>query len=205
MGVRSRVDTGEINMRYAFGVILLLVVGSASATTIGVESCAPGTGGNYSVNICTQNHTIDYDDPWGNTTGVIGMVSQKWSGGVVINEFTDGDGMQHLFVNRTWRHNEALHVDEAIQGPELYTSIHLTAAGVASMTDVDSGEHPGAVFGGPHYDKVKLTVVVQQLNDKEIGSYTIFMTGAHVPVPAAVWLFGSALAGLGWLRRKQTA
>jgi hypothetical protein len=25
-----------------------------------------------------------------------------------------------------------------------------------------------------------------------------------VPIPAAVWLFGSALAGLGWLRRKQT-
>jgi hypothetical protein len=26
---------------------------------------------------------------------------------------------------------------------------------------------------------------------------------AAVPIPAAVWLFGSALAGLGWLRRKQ--
>jgi hypothetical protein len=26
-----------------------------------------------------------------------------------------------------------------------------------------------------------------------------------VPIPAAVWLFGSALAGLGWMRRKQTA
>ena len=26
-----------------------------------------------------------------------------------------------------------------------------------------------------------------------------------VPVPAAAWLFGSALAGLGWLRRKQTS
>ena len=26
-----------------------------------------------------------------------------------------------------------------------------------------------------------------------------------VPVPAAAWLFGSALAGLGWLRRKQSA
>ena len=25
-----------------------------------------------------------------------------------------------------------------------------------------------------------------------------------VPVPAAVWLFGSALAGLGWMRRKQS-
>jgi hypothetical protein len=27
---------------------------------------------------------------------------------------------------------------------------------------------------------------------------------AAVPIPAAVWLFGSALAGLGWLRRKQS-
>ncbi|NND53341.1 MAG: VPLPA-CTERM sorting domain-containing protein [Gammaproteobacteria bacterium] len=26
-----------------------------------------------------------------------------------------------------------------------------------------------------------------------------------VPIPAAVWLFGSALAGLGWLRRKQAS
>jgi hypothetical protein len=27
-------------------------------------------------------------------------------------------------------------------------------------------------------------------------------TVSAVPVPAAVWLFGSALAGLGWFRRK---
>jgi hypothetical protein len=31
-----------------------------------------------------------------------------------------------------------------------------------------------------------------------------YVTSSAVPVPAAVWLFGSALAGLGWLRRKQT-
>ncbi len=30
------------------------------------------------------------------------------------------------------------------------------------------------------------------------------VVGAAVPVPAAVWLFGSALAGLGWMRRKPT-
>ena len=29
------------------------------------------------------------------------------------------------------------------------------------------------------------------------------ITVSAVPVPAAVWLFGSALAGLGWIRRKQ--
>jgi len=28
------------------------------------------------------------------------------------------------------------------------------------------------------------------------------VVGAAVPIPAAVWLFGSALAGLGWVRRK---
>jgi hypothetical protein len=30
------------------------------------------------------------------------------------------------------------------------------------------------------------------------------LTYSVVPLPQAVWLFGSALAGLGWLRRKQT-
>lgn len=29
-------------------------------------------------------------------------------------------------------------------------------------------------------------------------------TASAVPIPAAVWLFGSALVGLGWMRRKQT-
>jgi hypothetical protein len=37
------------------------------------------------------------------------------------------------------------------------------------------------------------------------GSIDNIVVGAAVPVPAAVWLFGSALAGLGWMRRKQTA
>ncbi|TDJ43959.1 MAG: hypothetical protein E2O50_03875 [Gammaproteobacteria bacterium] len=27
-------------------------------------------------------------------------------------------------------------------------------------------------------------------------------TATVVPIPAVIWLFGSALAGLGWLRRK---
>jgi len=36
---------------------------------------------------------------------------------------------------------------------------------------------------------------------KKIGG-VVGLTITAVPVPAAVWLFGSALAGLGWLRRK---
>jgi hypothetical protein len=44
------------------------------------------------------------------------------------------------------------------------------------------------------------------------GSYVYTLTGSGdtitlnvVPIPAAVWLFGSALVGLGWMRRKQDA
>ena len=37
------------------------------------------------------------------------------------------------------------------------------------------------------------------------NSFSGTLTATAVPVPAAVWLFGSALAGLGWFRRKQTA
>jgi hypothetical protein len=36
------------------------------------------------------------------------------------------------------------------------------------------------------------------------GNWVDNIVVATVPVPAAVWLFGSALAGLGWMRRKQT-
>jgi hypothetical protein len=32
--------------------------------------------------------------------------------------------------------------------------------------------------------------------------YAVFTPSQVVPIPAAVWLFGSALAGLGWMRRK---
>lgn len=34
---------------------------------------------------------------------------------------------------------------------------------------------------------------------------TITLNVGVVPIPAAVWLFGSALVGLGWMRRKVTA
>jgi hypothetical protein len=54
------------------------------------------------------------------------------------------------------------------------------------------------------------------LNDYVIKSWTSWIEAPSepvsiqiltttVPIPAAVWLFGSALAGLGWFRRRQTA
>jgi hypothetical protein len=50
---------------------------------------------------------------------------------------------------------------------------------------------------------VKVTGSMVTSSTTERGGYDNIVVTA-VPIPAAVWLFGSALAGLGWLRRKQT-
>ena len=60
------------------------------------------------------------------------------------------------------------------------------AGGVVSFT---ASEVAGASIGGAGYVE----------NTRSIVSGTL-VGSTVVPIPAAVWLFGSALAGLGWLR-----
>jgi len=51
---------------------------------------------------------------------------------------------------------------------------------------------------------VKVSGSLQTSFTTESGGYDNIVVTA-VPVPAAAWLFGSALAGLGWFRRRQNA
>jgi len=44
-----------------------------------------------------------------------------------------------------------------------------------------------------------------QIDFDTLSIYVDNVSVQAVPIPAAAWLFGSALAGLGWLRRKQVA
>ena len=57
------------------------------------------------------------------------------------------------------------------------------------VTNWDGGS-AGSILGG------------QALVTHDSGA--VLVAVSQVPVPAAVWLFGSALAGLGWMRRKRT-
>jgi hypothetical protein len=67
-------------------------------------------------------------------------------------------------------------------------------------------------------DNVDITLAFDHLTNeggyRELGGFLLrgytnlqsgYLIGTVVPIPAAVWLFGSALAGLGWIRRRQTA
>jgi hypothetical protein len=49
-------------------------------------------------------------------------------------------------------------------------------------------------------NSISVEIRINSFQDRDITSGTV----SAVPIPAAVWLFGSALAGLGWMRRKQT-
>jgi hypothetical protein len=56
------------------------------------------------------------------------------------------------------------------------------------------------VHGDGHEDTITLT------SDFVGGGYNVSIAGFHaVPIPAAVWLFGSGLGLLGWMRRKQVS
>jgi len=60
--------------------------------------------------------------------------------------------------------------------------------------------------GGSIYITDSVEVACTNSNCVTYAAPRIMASGyiTAVPVPAAVWLFGSALAGLGWMRRKQT-
>ena len=56
-------------------------------------------------------------------------------------------------------------------------------------------------WGSTTYETVGTITLSDSLsNIQPYGSYLV--SGATVPIPAAVWLFGSALGLLGWMRRK---
>ena len=76
-----------------------------------------------------------------------------------------------------------------------------TIVGSWSRTDVNSGTTPSyfaSLVANSHY--VLKMDLVNSLND-----YSSSTQISTVPLPAAAWLFGSALLGLGALRRKQKA
>jgi hypothetical protein len=73
-----------------------------------------------------------------------------------------------------------------------------------NASSLDYGVLPAGLFSEDsfvvhdgHRDDYSLT------SNFVFGGYDISFAGVHsVPIPAAVWLFGSALAGLGWMKRR---
>jgi len=67
-----------------------------------------------------------------------------------------------------------------------FSSALQNAGGIINLLPTSSEINYGCCIESPFYQR-----------------YIVAGTVSAVPVPAAAWLFGSALAGLGWMRRKQ--
>jgi hypothetical protein len=132
---------------------------------------------------------LDATDLTINRTGGTGPVSSK----IVIDTGTDafkadGDGLYDILFNLPPPGNRF----EA--GETLEFSITGIAALVVSDFNFISKPDGGA---GPYLAAAKV-----QSTGNGSGSDWIAPPSAVIPVPASVWLFGSAIGLLGWMRRK---
>jgi hypothetical protein len=94
-------------------------------------------------------------------------------------------------------------------GADTFLDVSLDFANIRIIgTKVGGGSATGAIGTGDWLNLEQVTFLATASSEIGIFSPTFevdnIVVGAAVPIPAAVWLFGSALAGLGWLRRKQT-
>jgi len=196
-------------MRYAYGLLLLFAVGivQAATVTLDFEEFTVGDSGallsqGYSIdgavsageivtapfpNSSNAYQSSDYSyDPGKYIAGVSitrvdGNAFALWSADWwFTGSYGEFDLNPFSFVGATLSNGDNIY---AYSAAELGQGDWLNIVGVTFFGDTANGGYP---------------------IDGALMSVDNIVVGAAVPVPAAVWLFGSALAGLGWLRSKQT-
>jgi len=198
-------------MKQVISAVLLFACAGAHAATIDFEEFNLGDGpADYYGGSVLQTQGFDFAGlimegiygPDGQPYIVNGNSGSKALGGSisdVVGQDTFGARVT-ITMERTDGNSFALYdfdffADHDVDG---YSSVVGYVAG--------GGSASGAVGTG---DWLNLTSVTFQVSGSGfwIGHATAevdnIVVGAAVPVPAAVWLFGSALGALGWVRRRR--
>jgi hypothetical protein len=110
--------------------------------------------------------------------------------------FSDGNGFANYQALLTSRTSDSEHLYLIGPGAGGLSAVSFTfAAALTSAGGTATISYGQEVF----CDDYECTPPAGNIRNVVSGSVSA------VPIPAAAWLFGSALAGLGWLRRKPTA
>jgi hypothetical protein len=189
-------------MRHALAAMLFFAIVSAQATVIDFESAVTSSTCGASEGGSIDGFTLS-DGQINNDTACSFVNPAAYSGdNYMLNYnsrialFTKDEGsftLDSVFVHADIRSPDATVRFQGLDG---------VGGSILYTMDVDiTATWEEVVFIG--WDNVKTFTwdsVIPGTSNISIDNiaYTV------VPIPAAVWLFGSALAGLGWLRRKQT-
>ena len=178
-------------MKNLIAVTLLLVVGSAQATTVTIDFTDPSipSGGFGEEDFVTEGYLFSFDpmpfpDPY--FTRLPGIV---YCPGCVLNMESASSNTFDVSSFDGWvlSENAFFEVTGFLEGGG---TVSATLASVSGITQTYNLNWTGLTLLSIGNTNGTPTVVDS-------------ITASQVPVPAALWLFGSALAGLGWMKRKQ--
>jgi hypothetical protein len=206
-------------MRHVIAVILLFVVGSSQAALITVDFEGATAGGQLADAIVHEPNGFTFNgvglaylvctggacpvNPGDNSLGIYG--DSRWSVEMVR---ADGQWFDLLEMDAYLLQDTgpACGGGDGCYGEDAIVSAYDQGNNLIAQRFIDRSEPTiGLVFDSNWTGIYRLTYEIQIAYTEGVYGHIDNIKVNVVPIPAAVWLFGSALAGLGWMRRRQTA
>jgi hypothetical protein len=227
--LKGRHNFGEINMRYALAGFLIIISCTSNASVI-VGSVEMSRSASTGMIEWDNSHAIDqsglsnnyvsgvtdFDDFTFNTYSCYSgyVCGFPTTGSAPSDELSGVGGLGSFYFDLgsvfsvtdvgTWVYSSG---SAQMEQYDLYASDTFGVAG--SRILIGSNFIGGGTTAFTYsFDAINARFFEIDVTANQGASFTaineVVFGASAVPIPAAVWLFGSALAGLGWLRRKQT-
>ena len=200
----------------------LMFVSTVQAAVIDFEGMTTNSGGgivnnNYAEDgffVLGNTDLFGFADGWQNYRGasngttVAGLVGSLSGGQFTLSRVDAGDfSLQSIDLAEVFESSDSAYEFNATQVIVTgQTTGNTTVQRTLSLDMLRDGQGGVDDFQTFSFDGSWGSLTSVQFATLEPNAYLSFdniVTGAAVvPVPAAVWLFGSALAGLGWMRRR---